>query len=257
MKSSLHSTRCNPRSITIYFHPQSPEHHSSSYFCSKIQRSKYVIERFTTLNLLSSLSDIMHFRSSLLLLYCSILPVCFSAVDQLFDDSQMENYDIFAPDDFGDQSTQSLFPSTDLLSYSDPSVPLFSDTNLLADNGASDCSSFDSNLNQFIGKRLDVQEEGTSQICPSSIYGIKRTNPGKYQGFNPDADPLVRVDQTSPEDEEFCPHIYGLPSYLICDSGNILDRLIDIFSGKFDLNNCRQSTISQLPPPSHPCFSLC
>lgn len=194
----------------------------------------------------------MRFRSSFLLLYCSVLPICFSATGQLFDNSDMEGYDIFAPDTFEDQSTQSTFSSTDLLSFSDPSMPIFSDTNLLADTGAPECSSFDSNQNLFIGKRLDSEEEGSSSVCPSSSYGIKRTNPGKFPGFNPDADPLVQVEKAGPEDEEFCPNISLLPSFLICDSGNILDRTVDIFSGQYNLNNCRQSTIFTACSPFFP-----
>lgn len=182
---------------------------------------------------------------SFLLLCCSILPLQVSASDQLFDDSETEDYDIFTLDDSMDQLTQSPIPLTDMLPpYSEPSLPIFSDFDLLADNGAPDCSSFDSDHDQFIGKRFDLNDgEETSRECPSSTFGIKRTNPGKFPGFNPNADPLVRVDKTTPEDEEFCPHIYGLPSFLVCDSGNILDRQLDISTGKFDLNNCRQSTI--------------
>ena len=193
----------------------------------------------------------MRFHSSFLLLYSSILPICFSAMDQLFDDSDTEeDYGIFAPDTFEDQSTPATFSSADLLSFSDPSMPMFSDANLLADNGAPECSSFDSNQNLFISKRLDSEEEGgSSRVCPSSSYGIKRTNPGKYPGFNPDADPLIQVEKAGPEDEEFCPNIDLFPSFLICDSGSILDRTVDIFSGQYNLNNCRQSTIFAACPP--------
>ena len=188
----------------------------------------------------------MRLRSSCLLLCCYILPFCFSATDQLFDDLETEDYDTFTFDDSMDQLTQSLFPPTDMPPlYSETSLPLFSDSDLLADNGAPDCSSFDNDHDQFIGKRFDLDdEEEETRICPSSSFGIKRTNPGKFPGFNPEADPLVRVDKTTPEDEEFCPRIYGLPSFLICDSGSILDRQLDIYTGKYDLNNCRQSTIS-------------
>lgn len=195
----------------------------------------------------------MRFRSSFLLLYCSILPFCLSSMGQLFDDSETEDYNLFAPDDFSDQSAQSLFPFTDLLSYNDPSMSPFLGTDLLADTGAPECTSFDdSNQNLFISKR-----DETPRSCPSSsTYGVKRTNPGKYPGFNPDADPLVQVGKTNAEDEEFCPNIGGLPSsFLICDSGSILDRELDIFSGQFDLNNCRQSKTFMACPSLFCCCS--
>lgn len=185
----------------------------------------------------------MRFRSSVALLCCFILTVCFSVADQLFDDSAMEDFELFAPDDSGDQLAQSLFTPADMLPSSEFSTPLFSAPNILADNEALDCSSFDNDQNQFIGKRLDLGGDEKPLVCPSSIYGVKRTNPGKYPGFNRDHDPLVRADFWGPEDEEFCPQIYSLPSFLVCDSGNIMDRVLHVSSGKYDLNNCIRSTI--------------
>lgn len=187
----------------------------------------------------------MRSLASFALQICWALPVRFSVSAQRFDYLETGSYDLFAPTDLGDQLVESDFPPpdplasndfspfTDPLTYSDVSTPLSPGSDFLADSSSLGCSSSDFTQDPLIGKRL---EDEKPQLCLP-----QRSNPDKYPGFDPEDDPLLKVNVFEPEDEEFCPrHLYS-PSFLICDSGYFIDRGRNPLTAVWHLNRCERS----------------
>lgn len=181
------------------------------------------------------------------LLFCLVLLHRSSVAAELFDDLYMENYDLFSPADFDNPLAQFEPPLTDPLAYN--TAPLndalpnhdifpqsFSDSDFFADSASLDCSTSDITQDLFIGKRLDSGSEDRPQMCRP-----QRSNPGKFPGFDPQNDPLIREPEYGPDDEEFCPRESYMPSFLVCDSGYFIDRGPSVLSGLFQLNRCDRS----------------
>lgn len=180
---------------------------------------------------------------------CLILLYRSAVTAELFDDLYTEDYDLFSPVDFGDPLAQfeppltdplayNIAPPTDALAYPEISPPSFSDSNLFADFTNLDCAASDMTQDPLIGKRIDSGSEDRPQMCHP-----QRSNPGRYPGFDPQNDPLVREMGYGPDDEEFCPRQAFFPSFLVCDSGYFVDRGPNVLTGLFKLNRCVRSMI--------------
>jgi hypothetical protein len=160
----------------------------------------------------------------------------YSVKAQLLDGLENGSYDLFALDGFEDQATLSQLPPVDISeSYS----PVFSDMDLTSDFPIVDCSS-ESSQHELINKRLAPDSEDPPQSCPprSEIQPSSHDDSPSLESF---PDPLVKVQRFDADDEEFCASRSGLPTFFICDSGQMSERERNQLTWKYQLNNCQRS----------------